>query len=72
MLNAVILDLEKKETYVERFKSDENYKAILKENIDIRHPTSIFENYKDAIREAKRLGKDSYCKGWNYNSSRNS
>ena len=72
MVNAVMLDLEKKETYVERFENDENYEAVLRENIDIRHPTSIFENYKGAVREAKRLGKDSYCKGWSYNNSRNS
>jgi 3-phenylpropionate/cinnamic acid dioxygenase small subunit len=68
MIAAVMLDMDQKETYVEVFTNDIDYKTVLNNNEDTRHPTSIFESAKDAIREAKRVSKMS--SGWKYNSSR--
>lgn len=68
MVAAVMLDMSSKETYVEAFANDEDYQKVLIKNEDARHPTSIFESAKDAIREAKRVSKMS--NGWSYNNMR--
>lgn len=71
---AVVADMEKKENFVETFFSTESYENIRmnrKNNNSFLRVQSIFENYKDAVREAKRLSKPSYIKGWNYNERRN-
>lgn len=71
---AVIADMEKKENFVETFFSTESYENIRmnrKNSNSFLRVQSVFENYKDAVREAKRLSKPSYIKGWNYNEHRN-
>jgi len=73
MVNAVLLDLEKKETYVGSYDEEYYKKNIMGGKRDDEHPTSIFEYRKDAIREAKRVAKMSTTKHetWTYNESRN-
>lgn len=64
---AVMLNFEIKEVFVEVYSAEE-YKAAYPFN-DERHPTSIFDNEKAALREARRVAKIS--SGWKYNVARN-
>lgn len=67
---AVVADMKKKEHFVETFLSTESYENRKNSNSFLR-VQSIFENYKDAVREAKRLSEPNHIKGWNYNEHRN-
>lgn len=70
---AVLLDMEKKETYVRTYGMDYYKENIMGGKKNDEHPTSIFEYYKDAVREAKRVAKISTTKHevWIYNENRN-
>lgn len=74
IIYAVVGDMEKQEHFVETFFSPESYENIRMErknnNSSLRFQ-SVFEEYKDAVREAKRISKPSYVKGWSYNEHRN-
>lgn len=71
---AVVADIKKKEHFVEIYYDVVSYETIRKErnseNSNLKFQ-SVFNSYKDAIREAKRISKPSYVKGWNYNEKRN-
>lgn len=74
IIYAVVADIKNKEHFIESYYDAELYEKVRKkrnsENSDLRFQ-SVFEFYKDAIREAKRISKPSYVKGWNYNEKRN-
>ena len=74
VIYAVVADIKNKEHFVEIYHDTELYKKVREkrnsENSDLKFQ-SVFASYKDAIREAKRLSKPSYIKGWNYNEKRN-
>lgn len=74
ILCAVVSDMKSKENFVETYYDDELYMKTrekrISENSDLKFE-SIFESYKDAVREAKRISKPSYARGWSYNEKRN-
>ena len=74
MIFAVVADIEKKEHFVEKYRQSETYNKTrenrIKENSSLRFQ-SVFSTSKEAIREAKRISKPSYAKGWKYNEERN-
>lgn len=74
MIFAVVSDMDNKENFVETYFEDEIYVTTRenrkKENSSLMFE-SIFCTYKEAIREAKRISKPTYVKGWVYNEGRN-
>jgi len=74
MIYAVVADIEKKEHFVEGYWKDEVYDETrenrIKEGSSLKFQ-SIFSTPKEASREAKRISKPSYVKGWKYNEERN-
>ena len=74
MIVAVVADIEKKEHFVEMYWKDEVYEETRETRIKEDSPLkfqSIFSTSKEAIREAKRISKPSYVRGWKYNEERN-
>lgn len=74
MVFAVVADIEKKEHFVEVYWNVENYENKRKKRIEEDSTfifQSVFSTYKDAIREAIRISKPTYVKGWKYNEGRN-
>lgn len=74
MIFAVVADIEKKEHFVEGYCDVEIYKSRRKDRIEEDSSLvfqSVFSTYKEAVREAKRISKPTYGKGWKYNESRN-
>lgn len=74
MFFAVVADIEKKEHFVEVYWNVENYENKRKKRIEEDSTfifQSVFSTYKDAIREAMRISKSTYVKGWKYNEGRN-
>lgn len=74
MIYAVVADIEKKEHFVEGYWKDEVYNETretrMKEDSSLKFQ-SIFSTPKEAAREAKRISKPTYAKGWKYNEERN-
>lgn len=74
MIIAVVADIEKKEHFVETYLDNQMYKKIREERIKENSPLkfqSVFSTSKEAVREAKRISKPTYVKGWRYNEERN-
>lgn len=74
MIYAVVADIEKKEHFVEGYWEDKIYKETREKRIKEDSPLkfqSIFNTPKEAEREAKRISKPTYVKGWIYNEERN-
>ena len=74
MIYAVVADIEKKEHFVEGYWKDEVYEETRENRIKEDSPLkfqSIFSTPKEADREANRISKPSYVKGWRYNEERN-
>ena len=74
MIYAVVVDIEKKEHFVEGYWKDEVYEDTrenrVKDDSSLKFQ-SIFSTPKEADREAKRISKTTYAKGWRYNKERN-
>ena len=74
MVVAVVADIERKEHFVEMYWDDnifiETREARTKEDSILKFQ-SVFSTSKEAIREAKRISKPTYVKGWKYNEERN-
>lgn len=74
MICAVVADIDKKEHFVETYLNVETYESIRKNRIEedssLKYQ-SVFSIYKEAVREAKRISKPTYVKGWRYNEERN-
>lgn len=74
MIYAVVADIEKKEHFVEGYWKDKVYSETrenrIKEDSSLKFQ-SVFSTPKEAVREAKRISKPSYVKGWKYNEERN-
>lgn len=74
MIYAVVADIEKKEYFVEGYWKDEVYLETrenrTKEDSSLKFQ-SIFSTPKEAAREARRISKPTYVKGWTYNEERN-
>lgn len=74
MTYAVVADMEKKEHFVEGYRKDEVYHKTrenrIRENSSLKFQ-SVFSTPKEAVREAKRISRPSYMKGWKYNEERN-
>lgn len=74
MIYAVVADIEKKEHFVEGYWKDEVYDETrenrMEEDSSLKFQ-SIFSTPKEAVKEAKRISKPSYAKGWTYNEERN-
>ena len=71
---AVVADIDKKEHFVETYLNVKTYESIRKNRIEEDSSLkfqSVFSTYKEAVREAKRLSKPTYVKGWKYNEERN-
>lgn len=74
MIYAVVADIEKKEHFVEGYWKDEMYLETrenrTKEDSSLKFQ-SIFSTPKEAAKEARRISKPTYIKGWTYNEERN-
>ena len=74
MICAVVADINKKEHFVETYWNLETYEIIRKsrskEDSSLKFQ-SVFSTYKEAVREAKRISKPTYVKGWKYSEERN-
>lgn len=74
MICAVVADIDKKEHFVETYWNIETYESTRKnrteEDSSLKFQ-SVFSTYKEAVREAKRISKPTYVKGWKYNEERN-
>lgn len=74
MIYAVVADIDKKEHFVETHWNIETYESTRKNRIEedssLKYQ-SVFSTYKEAVREAKRISKPTYVKGWRYNEERN-
>lgn len=74
MICAVVADIDKKEHFVETYWNIETYESTRKNRIEedssLKYQ-SVFSTYKEAVREAKRISKSTYVKGWKYNEERN-
>lgn len=74
MIYVVVADIDKKEHFVETYWNIETYESTrknrIKEDSSLKFQ-SVFSTYKEAEREAKRISKPTYVKGWKYNEERN-
>lgn len=74
MIYAVVADIEKKEHFIEGYWKEEVYyetrESRIKEGSSLKFQ-SIFPTPKEAAREARRISKPTYAKGWTYNEERN-
>lgn len=73
MIYAVVADIDKKEHFVETYWDSETFENTRKNRIEKDSSLkfqSVFSTYKEAVREAKRISKPTYVKGWKYNEER--
>lgn len=68
MIFAVMLNHPKQEICIGRFANKELYDETARNFDPTRHPTSIFDNIKLAVSEARRLARVSR---WKYNPKAN-
>ena len=70
---VVVLDMEKRETYVATYERTEDYEYDLCQNTPALHFSAVFTDHRRAVREAQRIAafNSTATDLWSYNSKRN-
>lgn len=69
---VVVLDIEKRETYVATYERTEDFEYDLCQNTPALHFSAVFSDHRRAVREAQRIAalNSTATALWSYNSKR--